>query len=283
MADSGPARPYEQVLSDAVRVMTEAARITWSRADRDGRSVSGHIDWAEFVTLALAGAAANAGGIENVLAGRSGSWEADHVRQLLISTVGGDEQQLREHRTEPVVVEVFVDEIMVDLGMWKAYDNAQQELTRRYADLASATTAEQAHEPRALALAQEQQLDELADLEERLEAQRLQDWAEYGQALKTGIEAAARWRPGLRVPVVVNLDVETFRADGDDRSSGLEGQLLQEAIMSTPLPGNFVPLQDDPDPRLLGRLSPLSRLTTPAPAAGAPALQQQQPRLDGAR
>lgn len=147
MADSAPARPYEQVLSDAVRVMTEAARLTWSRADGGG-GVAVHTDWAEFVTLALAGAAANAGGIENVLAGRPGSWEADHVRQLLISTFGHDEQQLPEHRTEPVVVEVFVDEIMVDLGMWKAYDDAQQELTRRYADLASATLVEQAQEPR---------------------------------------------------------------------------------------------------------------------------------------
>jgi hypothetical protein len=276
MADRDPDRPYEQVLSDAVRVMTEAARLTWSRTDGDGGSVVVHTDWAEFVALALAGAAANAGGIENVLAGRPGSWEADHVRQLLVSTVGHDEQQLPDHRTEPVVVDVFVDEIMVDLGMWKAYDNAQQELTRRYADLASATLAEQAQEPRALAVAQEQQLDQLADLEERLEAQRLQDWAEYGQALKTGIEAAAGRRPGLRVPVVVNLDVETFRADGGDPGSGLEGQLLQEAIMSTPLPGNTVPLQDDPDPLLLGRLS---RLTTPEPApeAGAPAVEQQQP------
>lgn len=261
--------------------MTEAARITWSRADRDGGSVAVHIDWAEFVALALAGAAANEGGIENVLAGRPGSWEADHVRQLLLSTVGHDEQELPGHRTEPVVVDVFVDEIMVDLGMWKAYGNAQQELMRRYADLPSATTAEQApREPRALAVAQEQQLDQLADLEERLEAQRLRDWAEYGQALKTGIEAAARRRQGLRVPVVVNLDVETFRVDGGDPSSGLEGQLLQEAIMSTPLPGNTLPLQDDSDPRVLGclsPLSPLSRLTAPAPEAGAPDLQKQQP------
>lgn len=275
MADREPARHCEQLLSDAVRVMTEAARIICSRADGDGRSVAGRTDWAEFVTLALAGAAANAGGIENVLAGRPGSWEADHVRQLLISTVGHDEQQLPEHRTEPVVVDVFVDEIMVDLGMWRAYDNAQQELTRRYADLTSATMAEQAHEPRALAVAREQQLDELAALEERLEAQRLLDWAEYGQALKTGIEAAARRRQGLRVPVVVNLDIETFRAEGGDRSSGLEGQLLQEALMSTPLPGDTVPLQDRPDPRVLDRLSPLSRPTAsaPAPAARAPDLQ----------
>lgn len=243
---ASPARPYEQVLADAVRVLTEAVRLTWSRADGCAGSGSHPVrsDWGEFVTLALAGAAANAGGIEEVLAGRPGSWEADHVRQLLISTVGDDEQQLLDHRTEPVVVDVFVDEIMVDLGMWRVYDDAQQELARRYADPPSASLTEQGREPRALTVALEQQLDQLAELEERLEAQRLRDWAEYGAALKTGIEAAARRRQGLRVPVVVNVDLETFRVDGGDRISGLDGQLLEEAIKCTPLPGTTLPLQE---------------------------------------
>ena len=34
------------------------------------------IDWAAFVTLALAGAAANIGSVYRILAGRPGSWEA---------------------------------------------------------------------------------------------------------------------------------------------------------------------------------------------------------------
>lgn len=33
-------------------------------------------------------------GIESILAGRSGSWEAEHVRNLLTSTVGCDEEYL---------------------------------------------------------------------------------------------------------------------------------------------------------------------------------------------
>lgn len=277
-AGASPARPYELVLADAVRVMTEAARFTSSGTDGDGQTVTARSDWAEFVTLALAGAAANVGGIENALAGRPGSWEADHVRNLLTSAVGHDDQQLLDHRTEPVVVDVFVDEIMVDLGVWRAYDNAQQELTGRYADLPSATTAERARELPALTPGQEQQHDQLADLEDRLESQRLRDWAEYGQALKTHIEAVASRQQGLRVPVVVNVDVETFRVDGGDRSSGLEGQLLQEAIAATPLPGNTLPLQDNPNPSLLGGLSPLSRLAAPAPAPepGAPDPQQER-------
>jgi hypothetical protein len=271
---SGP-KPFEQVLADAIAVLTEAARLTWTRTDSDGQTVTFTSDWAEFVTLALAGAAANIGGIDDALAGRPGSWEADHVRNLLTSTVGADEQQLLGHRTEPVVVDVFVDEIMVDLGMWKAYDGAQQELARRYADCTSATAAE-AELPTST-VEQEQRLDELEELEERLENQRLRDWTEYGQELKTQIEAAAGRRQLLRVPVVVHVDVETFRVDAG-RYGALQDQLLQEAIANTPLPGATEPLGTSPE---RPSPSPLSRLNASAPAweAGTSRPQCDQPNL----
>ncbi len=200
------------------------------------------------------------------------------MRNLLTSTVGEDEQQLLEHRTEPIVVDVFVDEIMVDLGVWKAYDDAQQELSRRSAEVApTASSPEQARALPPLTDEQEQQLDRLADLEERLESQRQQDWAQYGQALKEHIKAAARAQQGLRVPVVVNLDLDSFRTDGGDRSSGIEGELLQAAIMATPPPGTTQPLQEDPT-SLRDAPSPLARLTEDtSPQAGAPTPDQEQP------
>jgi hypothetical protein len=269
---SGP-RPFEQVMADAIAVMTEAARLTWTCTDSDGQTVTVTSDWAEFVTLALAGAAANVGGIDDALAGRPGSWEADQVRNLLTSTVGEDEQQLLDHRTEAVVVDVFVDEIMADLRMWKTYDDAQQELTRRYADSTSATTTE-AETPTST-VEQERRLDELTELEERLETQRLRDWTEYGQALKTQIEAAAGRRQLLRVPVVVHVDVETFRADAG-RCGALQNHLVQEAIMNTPLPGTTQPLGMSPNEL---PPSPLSRLTAaaPAPETSTPSPPYDQP------
>lgn len=114
------ARPYDEVLHDAIAALTEAHRLTnqpmrqtssgkWE-PDPDPRSAL-PIDWAEFVTLALAGAAANAGGIEPILAGRPGSWEAECVRQTLQSTVVDDTDLLR-HRTEPVIVDLWVDSIL---------------------------------------------------------------------------------------------------------------------------------------------------------------------------
>jgi hypothetical protein len=59
--------------------------------DPNGTPVA--IDWAAFVTEALAGAAANIGSTTQILAGRPGSWEAARVREVLESTVGVDDER----------------------------------------------------------------------------------------------------------------------------------------------------------------------------------------------
>src|SRR5271166_2100543 len=79
------------------------------------------IDWAAFVTEALAGATANAGGIDNILAGRPGSWEAAHIRDTLVSTVGHDESDLMRHRTEPVDIVLKPEQILYDLPIWSTW------------------------------------------------------------------------------------------------------------------------------------------------------------------
>src|SRR3954447_12534849 len=95
---SPPTSPRKQLLTGAVTVLTAAAR-TGS-------------DFAEFLAHALAGAAANLGGIEELLARRPGSWEAHYIRELLTATVGHDEQYLHAHRTEPLVIRVHVDDVL---------------------------------------------------------------------------------------------------------------------------------------------------------------------------
>ena len=121
---SAQPRPYTEVLHDAITILTEATRLTnqpmrqassggWE-PNPDPRAAL-PIDWAEFVTLALAGAAANVGGVETALAGRPGSWEAEMVRQTLTATVSDDRDLLR-HRTEPVVVDLWVESILSHLG-----------------------------------------------------------------------------------------------------------------------------------------------------------------------
>ena len=83
-------------------------------------------DWAEFITLAVAGAAANVGSIDRALEGRPGSWEADAVRSMLLSTVGEDSAELLRHRTEPIRVVLRPAEILSDLGYAALYDESRQ-------------------------------------------------------------------------------------------------------------------------------------------------------------
>ena len=140
--DTCEPRPYDEVLHDAISVLTEATRLTnqpmrhnssgqWE-ADPDPRAAL-PIDWAEFVTLALAGAAANVGSTEQILAGRPGSWEAERVRQTLQSTVGVDDEDLLRHRTEAVVVDLWVESILRDANdtTYDDYRDAELELSRR--------------------------------------------------------------------------------------------------------------------------------------------------------
>lgn len=210
-------RTYEQVLADAVGVLSEAARLQGSASQR--------IDWAEFVTHALAGAAANIGGVEAVLAGRPGSWEADGVRHLITSTVGHGEQDLLAHRREPVLVEVLVSEILNDLGVWGQYDQASEALVKRA----------QAVNP--AAPDQGQQLDVIAEEEEQLELERDRTWAAYGEALTAHIQDTAMRRPGLSVPVEVCVDLDTFRTTGGvTADGGIADDLLQEALSAVPVP-----------------------------------------------
>jgi transcriptional regulator with XRE-family HTH domain len=140
--DTTAPRPYDEVLYDAIAALTEAAHLTnqpmrqtssgqWE-PDPDPRAAL-PIDWAEFVTHALAGAAANIGGTEQILAGRPGSWEAERVRQTLQSTVGVDDEHLLQHRTEPVVIDLWVESILRDTNdtSYDDYRDAELELSRR--------------------------------------------------------------------------------------------------------------------------------------------------------
>lgn len=96
--------------------------------------------------------------------------------------VGHDEEYLLQHRTESVVIVVHVGEILLDQGVWKAYDDAEQELTRRYdvigihsatdvlGDLARRLWRGWSRRPRSSSGRQ----TSMAELEQRLEDQRLQ-------------------------------------------------------------------------------------------------------------
>src|SRR3954453_2739356 len=124
-------RGWDELLAAAVRVLTAGARLRRPSGAGTDQETTVPVDFAEFVSLAVAGAAANVGGIDRVLAGRPGSWEAGHVRDMLVSTVGWDEEYLWEHRTEPLGIRVDVDAILGELGIAGLFDESDAEIPRR--------------------------------------------------------------------------------------------------------------------------------------------------------
>jgi hypothetical protein len=223
----------EQLLTDAVRVLTEAARSTG--------------DFAEFVTLAVAGAAANIGSTDALLAGRPGSWEAHYVREMLTAAVGYDEQYLMEHRTEPLVVRAHVDDILHDLGLWALYDEARDELNRSENAICARHDIDEPiedYDPDDYAA-----LDELEQLRNRLDRQREAEWASYGNAFRDNLHrAAAELFPTLPAPVevIVELDWQNDLGPAGEDWDGPAWRVWEAALLDTPLPGSGIPPRDYP-------------------------------------
>jgi hypothetical protein len=261
--------------------LTEAARLRWSSVDPAGVERLERADFAEFVSLALAGAAANAGGIEEILAGRSGSWEAGYVRDMLASTVGWEEEYLWEHRTEPLALRVQVDAILTELGIADLYEDSEAEITRLedavgvcYDVLgpdglwacsdpdAAPLTAEEIAAVRPWALpghrvyrqptsAQQAQLDRLNGLQDGLDSLREREWAAYGQAFRAAVLAELDREPvkGLRVPVEVYVDARICPRGADpleDSVSAPVVRLWEAGWLNTPLPGSGIAPRDYP-------------------------------------
>jgi hypothetical protein len=282
-------RGWDEVLADAIRVLTEAARLrrpVWQQAGDGGWEPhpleTEPADWAEFVTLALAGAAANVGSVDRVLEGRPGSWEAAGVRSLLDSTVGYDAAHLMEHRTEPIRVVLRPAEILEDLGYAGLYEGSRKILAEQqdrhlwryrlgedrrwtaldpgapgWADASGAPGSEgegyQLCLPGAIvavprSAADEAAYDVLCDREAALDdLQYEDDPREYGQVLQAGVLAeAARIYPGVPVEVTVDLDERTWRGDSLYWGAVPEERLIDAAVNETPLPWSGIAPKDYP-------------------------------------
>jgi hypothetical protein len=249
-------------------VLTEAARLRITRGYGTSSEHLDQADFADFLAGALAATAANLGGIEDLLAGRSGSWEADCVRQLLVGTVGEDEAYLFEHRSEPLVIRVHAADILNDLGWWRLYDEAEDELARREEQIIGPVTRGNTIYSDELSEDAHAAWEDIARLRERLDEQRESDFAAYGAAVTEQVRAAvAQLLPDLPVPVQVVVDTDWHNdLDTGEFGYGLLAQVWQSARLATPVPGSGIALRDYPDPlniaqaeRDAGR-TPLARL-----------------------
>ena len=89
-----------------------------------------------------------------------------------------------------------------------------------------------------LEAANDARLAPFGELEDRLEAQRVRELTEYGQALKARIEALAALK-GLEIPVNVEINIEDFRPQAAGYPGGLEQELVEAAIQDTPNPNDL--------------------------------------------
>lgn len=105
-------------VAQAITALTTAARATCTP---DGATT--RFDFGEIACHVITAVAANLGGVEVLLAGRPGSWEADYVRQMVHSTVGLDEDHLMGHRTKPVRLRLDVEGAFYDFGLCELHDD----------------------------------------------------------------------------------------------------------------------------------------------------------------
>lgn len=285
-------RPYQAVLDDAVQVLTEAARLTNQPArqkpdgswEPDPHADGVAIDWAAFVTEALAGAAANIGGISAILAGRPGSWEAAVVRDVLNATVGHDEWDLWRHRTESINVVLHPERILFDHDTSNDYeemDAAEGEITRRENAIRPGHVYSGDADPQSLqwaidlgyevraghppppptreeldamiaaadapppSLSPEEQAEEdaleaLGVLRDRLAQQQRADLAAYGERLADAVRTQLAALP-LPVPVTVTVDLDTPwdqapQTPAEGWTTGTIDTTIAAAIAATPTP-----------------------------------------------
>lgn len=283
-------RDRGDVLADAVCVLTEAARLRRPvlRQAEDGEWKPDPLrtepaDWAEFITLALAGAAANIGSIGRALEGRPGSWEADMVRNLLVCTVGEDPARLLPHRTEPIRVVLRPAEYLSDFGYGELYEESRRILQAeqdrhlwryRLEDDRTWTPLDPGAPPWAEAFdipPSEVEFDDtllrpgtvttvprsaddeaawevLADREAALEdLQYEHDPRSYGEALKAAAlaEAAQRY-PGVPIEITIDTDERTWRDDSLYWGATPEEALIDAAVGKTPLPWSGIAPSDYP-------------------------------------
>lgn len=114
--------------ADAITALTAAARQTYRGPDgQDHR-----YDFGEIACHVITAVAANLGGIDALLAGRPGSWEAASIRTIVESTVPEDE--LLTLRTEPVRLYLNPVDALYDAGIGGRYQGAIDALSDEQAD-----------------------------------------------------------------------------------------------------------------------------------------------------
>ncbi|WP_433862699.1 hypothetical protein ACR5MH_0215 (plasmid) [Streptomyces sp. L7] len=212
-----PAEPNP--VAEAIAALTAAARRTRMRSTGTGtgteQATVEPVDFGEIASYVLTAVAANVGGVEELLAGRPGSWEADYVRQIVHSTAGDDDVELLRYRTEPVRLPFDAEDVFYDFGLGDLYDHERDAA-------AEATFAEGVTEEQATAAQQ---------LVNDVEALFARDLAAYAEAYLT---AARRYL--TERGITCGVELVTTPAGEIPTWDALTDQVHEYARASAPLP-----------------------------------------------
>ena len=112
-----PAQPDTRpdYIAQAIAALTAAARTTRTIGAGTDNEHTEPADFGEIACHVITSVAANLGGVDTLLAGRPGSWEADYVRQIVHSTT--PEEELLTWRTEPVRMHLDIEGVFYDFGL----------------------------------------------------------------------------------------------------------------------------------------------------------------------
>lgn len=123
---------YERLWNQTVDALTAAVRLDHPE--------HGQADFADFLSSAIRATVANVGSVDTALAGRSGSWEADKVAELLRDGAGSDRVDLVQYRTERVIVPLNVEDLVDEA--WQCGHDAGELLPYGEADIAAGASDE---------------------------------------------------------------------------------------------------------------------------------------------
>jgi hypothetical protein len=202
---------------------------------------------------------------------------------MLHSTVGFEEAQLMEHRTEPVVLTVDAEAILWDVGIGELYDESLRELQRQECAIGVACVVGEDGvialvDPGSAPLTPEEQarlredcgegwwlrpgvrvtffqtpeeeaeFDRLCLLEERVEELRERETAEFGEAFGASVLAELERAPipGVRVPVEVRVGLDGLGQAPEEGFPGFALRLFEAAWLGTALPGSGMRLKEYP-------------------------------------
>lgn len=126
--------PEPDPMAEAITALTALARGRRTVGVGTANEHTEPADFAEVACLVLTAVAANVGGVEELLAGRPGSWEADLVRQIVRGVAGSGSVDLMRHRTEPLHVTLDVEaDVFSDFGIEAVFAADAAELDARAA------------------------------------------------------------------------------------------------------------------------------------------------------